>query len=1451
MDFARSKLAPVVGLVSLLLGSAASAQRSSGADLGKDQTLYVVGYAHLDTEWRWEYPQVINEYLRKTMEDNFKLFDKYPHYVFNFSGANRYRLMKEYYPEDFAKLKKYVDEGRWFPAGSSMEEGDVNTPSAETIIRQILYGNDWFRREFGKASAEYMLPDCFGFPSSLPTILAHSGVKGFSTQKLVWGSSAPGGGPESVEKTPEGTPFNVGVWVGPDGESVLAGLNPGSYSGGIESDLSKPLPPLPANNALDELKKRVHDLRAKIEEDDRNNKLDPKELEQYYELRRQRDGFNRAQQEDELHHYQNDWARRVEQNGKIGGVFTDYHYYGTGDIGGTPEEDSVKRLEAIVTTGTANLPPSPANPQGWQGRVGDGPVHVVSATADQMFLDINPEQAKSLPRYTGEMELTNHSAGSLTSQAYQKRWLRKEELLAEAAEEASVAAEWLGARKYPLERLNNAWTLQMGGHFHDIAAGTATPKAYEFAWNDDVIALNQFAGVLTSASEGVASSMNTDTKGTPVVVFNPLNISREDIVEASVESSRNAGTRVVDPDGKEVPTQVQNGKVVFLAKAPPVGYAVYDLQTDSTISKQPSTLQVSENSLENHYYRVTLNSNGDVSSIFDKSLNKELLAAPMRLAISYDNPEQWPAWNMDWDQEQAAPKQYVSGPAKIRVVENGPVRVAIEVTRQTAGSNFVQIIRLSSGEAGKRVEFGNIIDWNTKESNLKAVFSLTATNRLATYNWDIGTVQRSTAEPKKFEVPSHQWIDLTDMSGTFGATILTDCKNGSDKPSDNTIRLTLIRTPGVRGGYPDQATQDIGHHEFVFGISGHSGDWRSSQTDWQAQRLNDPLIAFDATPHAGPMGREFSLLNVSNPRIRVLALKKAEQSDELVLRAVELDGKPQENVNISFAAPIAKAREINGQEQPVGPATLTNGSLVTSFTAYQPRTFAITLAASKGKTVSVRSEPVQLSYDLVTATSDGTHSESGFDGHGNTLPAEMLPPQIVLGDVKFKLASAAGPNAVVAKGQSIDLPVGKFGRLYILAAAANGDQKATFEVGSKQVDLSIENWGGFIGQWDNRTWSKNGANDDYGEMTGLKPGYIKRADLAWYSSHHHNSAGENVPYSYFYLFAYPINLPPGTKSVKLPANENIRIFAMSVSDEGALVRPTQPLYDILPFPKSGDPDFLLASSSPKVTLLQGSTETIQLALTALNGFEDKTIFTASGLPSGVSAKFDPGSTAEANKLTLIASGSANAASSTVTISASAGSLSRSTTFNLTVVPMKHDSVPVDLSSAFNMHAIYSDGSKFANSNSMDGGGFAYSGNLLGSQQTWNGVQFKLGVPNGLDAASGKEITLPTAKFRSLSLLATAVDGSQGDQTFTVNYKDGTRQTVEQSLSDWYAPSNFPGEFKAVSMPYRLSGAGGKDERTFYLYAYSFDLDPNREVRSVSLPDNDAALVFALSLEPLR
>lgn len=319
----------------LAVGSANAGAAAAPPDITREPTLYLVGYAHLDTEWRWEYPQTIQEYLAKTMRDNFSLIEKYPHYVFNFSGSYRYQLMKEYFPENYEKLKGYVAAGRWFPCGSSVDENDVNAPAAESILRHVLYGNDYFRHEFGKASEEYMLPDCFGFPASLPSILTHAGLKGFSTQKLTWGSSLRVGGPGSPENTPNAIPFNVGLWEGPDGKTILTALNPGGYGGNVSSDLSQSPSP----------------------------------------------GAGRRGGAD-------DWPKRIKLNGEVSGIFADYHYYGTGDTGGSPREDSVRMVEALVTKGKVQPPtgggrsgPTAQNRPATNSapiQVGLGPVRVVS-----------------------------------------------------------------------------------------------------------------------------------------------------------------------------------------------------------------------------------------------------------------------------------------------------------------------------------------------------------------------------------------------------------------------------------------------------------------------------------------------------------------------------------------------------------------------------------------------------------------------------------------------------------------------------------------------------------------------------------------------------------------------------------------------------------------------------------------------------------------------------------------------------------------------------------------------------------------------------------------------------------------------------------------------------------------------------------------------------------------
>ena len=189
-----------------------------------ENKIFAVSTSHLDTVWRWELPKTINEFLPDTFEKNFDLIERYPNYKFNFEGAYRYELIEEYYPSAFEKIKEYVKDERWCVSGSEYENGDVNIPSPEAIIRNINYGNRYFEDKFGKTCKDIFLPDGFGFGWALPSIAKHCNLLGFATQKLGWGGA--------YEK-----PFDLGIWKGVDGSEIFAVLNPLSYRNKFNGDL--------------------------------------------------------------------------------------------------------------------------------------------------------------------------------------------------------------------------------------------------------------------------------------------------------------------------------------------------------------------------------------------------------------------------------------------------------------------------------------------------------------------------------------------------------------------------------------------------------------------------------------------------------------------------------------------------------------------------------------------------------------------------------------------------------------------------------------------------------------------------------------------------------------------------------------------------------------------------------------------------------------------------------------------------------------------------------------------------------------------------------------------------------------------------------------------------------------------------------------------------------------
>jgi alpha-mannosidase len=171
----------------------------------------------------------------------------------------------------------------------------------------------------------------------------------------------------------------------------------------------------------------------------------------------------------------------------------------------------------------------------------------------------------------------------------------------------------------------------------------------------------------------------------------------------------------------------------------------------------------------------------------------------------------------------------------------------------------------------------------------------------------------------------------------------------------------------------------------------------------------------------------------------------------------------------------------------------------------------------------------------------------------------LVPDTITSEGIHFTMGSRVDEqnNAVSCKGQQIGLPAGDYATLYLLAAASE-DTQGDFSVDQQVTPLKVQEWTGFIGQFYNREFAKNGYT-----VTGIESPFSKQDNIAWFASHIHQAyPSANVAYQYCYLYKYEIRLPKGAKMIKLPDNDKIKILAMTlVKGAGEVVTPLQPLYD--------------------------------------------------------------------------------------------------------------------------------------------------------------------------------------------------------------------------------------------------------------------------------------------------
>ncbi|KAF4176556.1 hypothetical protein CNMCM8927_000730 [Aspergillus lentulus] len=188
------------------------ADRAEVYESHTEPIVYAIGHCHIDTCWLWPWEETKRKVAR-SWSNQCDLIDRYPEHRFTASSAQQFKWLKQYYPSVYARVMEKIKQGSFQPIGGSWVEHDTNMPSGESLIRQFLYGQRFFQREFGKRSQTFWLPDTFGYTGQLPQICRLAGMHRFVTQKLSW---------NNINNFPH-TTFN---WVALDGSQVLCHMPP-------------------------------------------------------------------------------------------------------------------------------------------------------------------------------------------------------------------------------------------------------------------------------------------------------------------------------------------------------------------------------------------------------------------------------------------------------------------------------------------------------------------------------------------------------------------------------------------------------------------------------------------------------------------------------------------------------------------------------------------------------------------------------------------------------------------------------------------------------------------------------------------------------------------------------------------------------------------------------------------------------------------------------------------------------------------------------------------------------------------------------------------------------------------------------------------------------------------------------------------------------------------------
>jgi alpha-mannosidase len=756
----------------------------------KEKTLHMIGNAHLDPVWLWQWQEGFQE-TKATFRSALDRMKEYPDFVFTNSSAANYEWIENNEPEMFEEINQRIKEGRWEIVGGWWVQPDCNIPGGESFVRQGLYGQHYFKEKFGITAKVGYNVDSFGHHGMLPQILKKSGMDYYVMMR-----------PNPQEK---GLPGRIFWWESDDGSRVLGYRIPFEYC-----TWGKSLEKHVARNA-GELKSPFDDLMC---------------------------------------------------------------FYGVGNHGGGPTKENIESIKRL------NEDPSFPN--------------LVFSTPNRFFEEMIE---KGLPFPVVHDDLQHHASGCYSVHSGIKKWNREAENALLKAEKFSAIANWTTKQKYPISEYDRAWKNVLFNQFHDILAGTSLEEAYDDARDMHGEAMSIASRGLNYAVQSLSWRIDIEEEEgmKPIVVFNPHSWESEVNVELEVGGLKESDI-LVDEAGNQVAYQTVQShataggrhRVSFVAELPAMGYRVYKI-LKQTSNKTFATIKANDTTLENDTYRVEIDPNtGFVTSLYDKNKNLELLDGPAARPVVIDDKSD--TWSHNVLQYTDVVGEFKA--KSVQRVEHGPVKSVIRVTSEFGKSSIVQDFTMY--KVLNQIDVHVTVNWQEQFKVLKLKFPVNLVFRKGTYEIPYGSIVR---ECNGEEEPGQSWIDI---SGThpptgemYGLSLLNDAKYSFDIHNKE-MSITVLRSPIYAHHDPKEPVEsehytfiDQGIQTFTYSMLPHEGNWETANTVKKAAELNQKPVTIIETYHKGELPQKDSFINVDADNVIVNVMKKAEDNDDLIIRAYE------------------------------------------------------------------------------------------------------------------------------------------------------------------------------------------------------------------------------------------------------------------------------------------------------------------------------------------------------------------------------------------------------------------------------------------------------------------------------------------------------------------------------------------------------------------------------------